>query len=384
MKFLVGSILTVLVVVLPPLVTQAVDFEGCSECHKEALDRYRNQRYLHPPFAEEQCGDCHEAEESAPQLGEDSLTSSADRQKIQRLIESEKADITHGFLLPGGKVGETLIIDVHGSNGKVSTQEIAVPRLSALAEVEDSGRPPIISEAQVLKVQRRLLVSATIGWQTDTITNGFVRYGNSDLAQTSEPGPEVGQRHQVVLYNLKTDQTYRYSVVSTDLFGRSKSSAPMEFSTANPDLTPPPSNSDNAIGEEDIGLISSFRRFGNDYLLELTLTQPAWVLVGSNGESQRLDQNRGVPDDEFHADLSSQLTSSLGACLNCHKAHAHPLNVPPGPGMNVLQEYPTLPDGRITCSSCHAPHGSNFYYLTRKHFQRDLCVGCHTDKSETE
>jgi predicted CXXCH cytochrome family protein len=382
MNYSVGVILTILAIVSPPFSGQAaVDFEGCKACHQEILNSSKNRRFLHSPFAEGQCGDCHAAEEPAAQSGMDSFAGSDDRQEIQRLVESEKADITHGFLLPGEKVGDTLIINLRGDDGKVSNREIAVPPLVDLAEVEDSGRPPIISGVQVLQVQRKVLVSATIGWQTDTITNAVVRYGDTDLTQTSEPGPDLGRQHQVVLYNLKSDQTYRYSVVSTDLFGRSQASAPLEFSTANPNLTSPSGNSGKAMAEgEEAETVANFHRFGSDYFLELSLKQPAWVLISSRGENTNAARNRGLPDDEFHADLSSTIVSSMIACLNCHNAHAHPLNVVPSPIINVSQEYPTLPDGRITCSSCHAPHGSDYLYLTRKHFQGDLCTGCHTDK----
>jgi predicted CXXCH cytochrome family protein len=381
MNYPVIVILTILTVISPPFTVQAVDFEGCQVCHQEILNRSRNRRYLHSPFAEEQCGDCHAAEESPAQPGKNHSAGSDDRQKIQRLVESEKADISHGFLLPGEKVGDTLIINLRGNGGKVSNQEIAVPSLVDLAEVEDSGRPPIISKAQVLQVQRKVLVSATIGWQTDTLTNAVVRYGDKDLTQTSESGPGLGRQHQVVLYSLKPDQIYRYSVVSTDLFGRSHASAPLEFSTSDLNLTSPSGSSGKVMAEgKEAEIVSNFHRCGSDYLLELSLKQPAWVLISSRGESRNADRNRGLPDDEFHADLSSKIVSSMTACLNCHDAHAHPLNVVPSPIINVSQEYPTLSDGRITCSSCHAPHGSDYYYLTRKHFQGDLCVGCHTDK----
>ena len=379
MKHLTGVILTVLGVGFPSLVVQAVDFDGCSVCHGDILTKFWSRQFLHSPFAEKECEDCHAADEADAA----SVTDSAgpDQQKIEQLAESAKADTNHGFLLPGEKVGSTLIIDIQGNDGKISHQEIDVPPLAALSEVKDSGLPPVISEVRLIRVKQGGFVSATVGWQTDVLTDSQVRYGITDLTQKSEPVASLCRVHQVVLHGLKRQQIYRFSVVSTDLFGRSQTSAPVEFSTSNPYLAPPPpADAGNGPPDsEEAGMVSSFQRLGNDYLLELTLTQPAWVFINSSGVEREAKENRGLPDDEFHAELSSMLTTSIGACLGCHSKHAHPVYVNPKEGMTVLPEYPTLPNGRITCSSCHEPHSSNYYYLTRKDYQHRLCVGCHLD-----
>jgi predicted CXXCH cytochrome family protein len=390
MKDRIIIILSILVVGSCPLLVQAVDFEGCKACHEELLNKANSRRFLHPPFAEKDCEDCHAADESTASLVPNPSTGPFDKNKIERLADSGKADTSHGFLLPGEKVGDTLIIDGQGDEGKTFRREIAVPSLADLEEVEDSGRPPVISDVRLLNVQRRLFVSATVGWQTDARTNASVLYGSKDLSQKTDSCDRIGTQHQVVIFNLRQGQTYRFSVVSTDLFGRSTASEPLVFSTANPAPAPPPANrsfNGTEDGEEG-GMVSNFLRLGNDYLLELTMLQPAWVTIGSRGGSRnqdpKKDKNRGVPDDESHAELSGRLVSSMGACLGCHRAHSHPVNAVPQPGMTVVPEYPTLPDGRITCSSCHEPHSSNYYYLTRKDYQHELCVGCHTDMAETD
>jgi len=383
MHYLIGVIFTALATLFPYLSVQAVDFEICRECHNETLDKFRSRRFLHPPFAELECAECHAAEESATQQEKNNLTGKDNQRKIQRLVDSGKSDITHAFLLPGDKVGDILVIDFHGNDGKVFTRGIDVPPLADLAAVQDSGRPPVISEVRVFNVQRAVFISATIGWKTDTLTDASVRYGDEDLSQTSESSPRLGRQHQIVLYNLKSDHNYRFSVVSTDLFGRRQVSKPLEFSTSNPDLKAPPASSGSVtVDGQTPGIENRFYRHQDDYLLELTLEQPAWVRIGSVGGEQNNDKNRGLPDDEFHADLSGMVVSSMKACLNCHSAHSHPLNVRPKQGMTIIPEYPTLPDGRITCSSCHEPHGSDYYFLTRKHFERDLCIGCHSDMTK--
>ena len=284
------------------------------------------------------------------------------------------ADTSHGFLLPSDKLEDILVVEVHETDGKVSRQEVVLPLLADLAEVDDTGKPPTITELKVLKIQHGVFISTTIGWQTDTLTNAMVRYGISDLSQTSAPSKRFGRQHQVILSLLKPDTTYRFSVVSHDLFRRSQVSEPLTFSTSKPLTTQPDSSDIPPGGGGQGGIVSSFQRFGTDYFLELKLEQPASVFIGS------VDR-KGLPDDEFHGGLSSEFMISTEACLSCHKAHLHPVNVSPTkPGIVIPPEFPTLPDGRITCISCHAPHSSDYYYFTRKP-GTVLCVSCHLDRN---
>lgn len=372
---------------------QAYDFQTCDDCHEATLYGDNSRIFLHSPYAQQQCGECHAAETTISAQAaapiKDSSISLQDRNKINWLGDSTMLDTIHAFLLPADKVADTLVVDLQDTAGRFSRHEIAVPPLASLAEVEDSGKPPVISEVQVLKVQRGVFLSITIGWRTDTLTKASVRYGNRELSQTSEPSSRFGRLHEAVLYNLKTDQTYRYSVIATDLFGRSQISEILKFSTRNPSVVPLPSTSDNfPAGATEAALESTFQRLGADYLLELTLVQPAAVYIGSRGEprQQRLAAEStsamGGEEDEYHAGLSSEIVISMGACASCHESQntaTHPVNVYPKPGMTIPPEYPTLADGRITCNSCHAPHGSDYEFLARKSGKRELCVGCHLD-----
>jgi predicted CXXCH cytochrome family protein len=380
------SILVLLALVVLPLSLQAFDFQACDDCHEETLWRASTRFYLHSPFAEQQCAECHAAAESSAPAVKMGTTVLSDQQKINWLGASDMVDTSHAFLLPAVQVAAGLIVELQGTDGRFSRRQIAVPPLAGLAEVEDSGKPPAISGVQVVRVKRGVFLSATIRWQTDTLTNAAVYYGTQDISQTSGPSNRLGRQHEVILYGLKPDQTYRYSVVSTDLFGRRQAFEILEFSTVNPYTAPLPTTSLDPIRKRtEAGLDTRFQRLGADYLLELKLAQPAAVYIGSRGASQqRLDSGSSStsPDDEYHAGLSSAAVISIGACGSCHENQSvatHPVNVYPKPGMTIPPEYPTLADGRITCSSCHAPHGSDYLYLTRKSGKRELCVGCHLD-----
>jgi predicted CXXCH cytochrome family protein len=281
------------------------------------------------------------------------------------------------------------VIQVQGGGGASFRQEIAVPPLKTLAEVKDSGLPPVVSAARVLKIERGLFLSATIGWQTDTITDALVSYGTKDLSQTSQPSQRFGHRHEVILYDLKPDKTYHASIISRDLFGRRQTSEALTFSTAKALTAAQSARSANLPESEgEPRLTSNFRRVGTGYLLELALDRPAWVYVGAGGMPRKPEPPVGSTgvvggeDDKFHEGLSTRQVASLEACQGCHENQAtatHPVNVFPKPGMIIPPEYPTLPDGRITCRSCHEPHSSENEFLAVKPDKRELCVGCHRD-----
>jgi predicted CXXCH cytochrome family protein len=375
-----GVVLIVLAIAFLHLPVQAADFKICDDCHKEVLEAVF-RTYIHLPFQQQRCGECHDARGPSA-LPDKNVVSLKDRRKITWLGESSMADTRHGFVLPDERVGGALIVEAQGSNGIFARQEISVPSLPGLSEVQNSGKPPVISDVRVLKVQRVVFLSATISWQTDTLTNALVRYGDGDLSQSSQSGNRFGRRHQVTLYNLKPDRTYRFSVVSKDLFGRSQASEPSTFSTARSfDATPPAAAGDSPSGAED-GMTGRFQRLGTDYLLELTLKQPSTVFVGTRAETRPRSPDQTGRDDIYHASLSSKQVVTMEACRSCHKNQTtatHPVNVYPKPGMIIPPEYPTLPDGRITCRSCHESHGSDNEFLTVKGGKRELCVGCHRD-----
>ncbi len=380
-----------LVLLFPFLPVHAYDFQGCPGCHQQSLDRDSVRYNLHAPFASYRCADCHAPRTPAPAKlkahNNGKLPAARDpRQKVKWLGESIMVATDHWFVVPGNKVGDTMIVESQGLDGRFSRHEIAVPALADLSAAADPGQPPLLSKVQVLQVQRGVFLSATIGWQTNSITDASVRYGKIDgqLAQTASPGKRFGRWHEVVLYQLQPDQTYNFQAVSKDLFGRSQSSEILTFSTSHPLDQSLPENASPA--SEEIGVTSQFYRLGKDYLLDLALAQPAAVSVGWTGEARNRKEvsNPAAPGgaEDAHSGLRDEEFISSAVCKNCHPDQnraTHPVNVYPKPGMTIPPEYPTLPDGRITCNSCHNPHSSDYEYLSRKPGKRELCVGCHTD-----
>ncbi|MFC1843421.1 cytochrome c3 family protein [Thermodesulfobacteriota bacterium] len=389
-------ILPVLALAYLNLPVQASDFQACNKCHERILLEDFSRYSLHSPFANQKCKECHEAEERVvPTAKRKPFVAKKRQQKVKWLGNSTIADTNHGFVLPGDKVGDTLIVEARGTDGAVSRQKIKMPFLADLPGLQDSGRSPAISDVRVLKVDRGVFLKVVIGWQTDTLADALVHYGEKDLSEKSESRKRLGRKHEVILTKLQPDKTYQFVAVSQDLFGRIQTSEPLTFSTSKPMAAVQSKliiKVNPQRGKEETQIASSFKKLGSDYMLELSLERPAALYVGSTGATrkQELSGQKAstastaalAKNEESHVGLSSEITVSMSACGSCHKYNSratHPINVLPKPGMTIPSEYPTLPNGRISCNSCHSLHSSDFEFLTRKRGKRELCVGCHKD-----
>jgi len=371
----------------PARPVRAAHLQECYQCHGAALEAKKNKMYIHSPFGQQECTVCHLESELAPVKKKNSSRAVDERQKIFWFGESSLPDTTHWFLVPAKKMGAVFLAEARGGRGALFRKEIAVPPLAGIPEAEDSGKPPSISGVRVLEVQRGLFLSATIAWETDVITDARVRYGQSDLNQTSVRNSRLGRKHQVVLTDLKPGKTYRYSVLSSDLFRRQSASEPLTFSTAKPFAAPQARVADIRPSGGEVPLGSRFRKAGENYLLELTTDQPVSLFIGARegaAQGSRTAEKISIAGnlDESHAGLNTKFATTMQVCDKCHRHHSatsHPINVYPKRGMVIPPEYPTLPDGRVTCMSCHETHGSDRSFRLIKAGQRELCVGCHRD-----
>lgn len=381
-------ILIIMAVLMLTAPAFAQEFVRCEKCHAQTLEGDRMRIYQHQPFIQQECRTCHAVADEVAALTpqRSGKPKGLDRRRVTWLEEGAMAKTEHRFVLPADQLGEILVVEVHDEQGGLTHTELPVPRLADVTRVADAGRSPVITDVEVLEVRRGVFLSVTIGWKSDTLTNAQVYYGLEEMSQSVSSGGNVGTQHQVVLNQLKAGKTYHYKVISRDLYGREQESQSLTFSTARPvsrsmTTTEPADNKGTEIDA------NNFQRVGSDYLFSLELAAPSTVYIGRKGAVRKqVVEAATTPtagnDKTAHKGLSTGSVLTINACRSCHQRQAtatHPVGVLPKPGMVIPPEYPTLPDGRISCVSCHTVHGSNNEYLARKPGRRDLCVGCHRD-----
>ena len=100
-------------------------------------------------------------------------------------------------------------------------------------------QPPVIIDGP--RIREKTTQSLTVEWETDELSDSFVRFGSSDKL-----GEELGQArdevvHQITLTNLTPGQKYYFKVASTDPSGNGATESGVALSTtaAEVDLSPP-------------------------------------------------------------------------------------------------------------------------------------------------
>ncbi len=228
----------------------------------------------------------------------------------------------------------------------------------------------------------------TIRWQTDEFTDAEVLYGRETLNSSSYNG-KLSREHQLVLVGLDADTAYRYQVVSRDLFGNQSKSEIFMFQTDKTLIEQDRQVRSPRLAGQDIAVATEIFRHQSSYLLVFKADRPVSLSLGveqdpvapTSTDSDEAPQRAAAGTG--HPLLKSQLDTTVTVCYDCHSSfkgtYSHPVNVFPQTGMVVPDEYPLLPDGRISCMSCHTAHGSDIEFRLLKDRKRELCRGCHRD-----
>ncbi|RJX27797.1 MAG: hypothetical protein C4531_13235 [Desulfurivibrio sp.] len=361
----------------------------CRKCHEAFVEKDFTKRYIHQPFGERQCLTCHvkakdssSAEQTAPQQ--------QSRSKTRWLSMSSATSDQHAFLLPAASPSGKIVIDVKAPGQSPFRQALALPAADTMAKAENDRTPPRISAIQA-GIQQSILLDAVITWRTDEKANATVRYGITGLGQTIEEKYCYATDHKITLPGLQKGATYQVVITCQDIFGNSITSPVFAVSTAKISPAQQPAAANPGKSSDKIAIRSNFLSLNdNNVMLELTASQPVAIAIGTSDEEPDerlvlLKKSRQNPAmDEEHPPLANKKYSSMTICPSCHPGYnqqkSHPVNILPGDRMKIPPEYPTLPDGRISCMTCHIHHAANSEFRLIKASRKELCSGCHPDK----
>jgi hypothetical protein len=101
---------------------------------------------------------------------------------------------------------------------------------AVMASFELDATPPVISNEYVVRHES----SATVSWETDELSTGFVEYGLTtayELGSVASSTPQPA--HSVTLPGLTAGTVYHYRITAEDAFGNSGSGADATFMTTN-------------------------------------------------------------------------------------------------------------------------------------------------------
>lgn len=360
----------------------------CGDCHRQVVDRGMGKRYVHMPFLKKQCAACHVSGQmvSVPTRREIETANDPPPQKVKWLRDVQGVAEQHWVLLSPETLGKKLVFKAGDGTNRTDLLELPLPPLGSLSEMANDGRGPVIADVRVSDVRRGISTTATIAWATDEFSDSLVGYGLSGPDSTKSDG-KLTREHEVLLTGLDKDRTYRFQVESRDVFGNLSRSDTLEFTTNTTFIRETPRHERNSASAGPVAVKPRFFRQGDRYLAIFEANQPVALSLGIPEEEPErvVTKAKGAPGEEgrSHPVLKSERDTNLYACDSCHaqlkQGYSHPVNVFPKSGMLIPREYPLLPDGRISCMTCHVAHGGDFEYRLVKSGKKDLCLGCHTD-----
>lgn len=352
---------------------QTKSAEDCLDCHAELWSALKGKRYVHRPDGDGDCQACH-----LPAQARKAKGSAASPDKVKWVAGGATPGREHWLEFAGADQGGTLLIEAR-SGGLVKTQKFSLPPFAALEELPVSPLPPVISNVRLAEVNKGVFVSATIAWETDSPADSQVFYGVDKLDQTSMLDRQPVRNHLVILAGVQPGQTYKYKVVSVDLAGN-RGESPVKsavFEAAGQGSRELPVQASGKVPEVKV---RCYRR-GDQSFAVVGADREITVRLGIMPEENVAVSSGKEPMVVRHLLLNTPEVTNTGVCYACHDEYkrilSHPINVYPKRGMIIPPEYPTLPDGRMTCMSCHAKHASNIEFRLIKDRKEDLCRGCH-------
>jgi len=368
----------------------AAEAKECVRCHQKMVRKAEGAAYVHRPFIEHKCPLCHLAEQDRSRPGTSPAGNRENRPHrspdVRWLFRDLRPLKEHWFLLPADRVDDTLFLRILSQRHDKRTLSLRLPPLAKTASWDRAADRPEISDIRCMGFRRSVLLSAVISWKTNQPTRGQVSYGVKSIEEEQTPlNPTLSTDHEAVLSPILPDRTYQFVIRVEDVYGNTTLSPLQTFSTRaiSQYLAPvPPPDSD--IRPQ---LHFAVRRVRDQYLIQVRADRPIPLAAGVHRHlRQQLERRKTSSDTREnirHLPLNSLEETTLLVCKKCHAAYwqgaTHPVGIRPKKGMHIPASYPVLEDGRITCISCHAPHGSNFEARMRRSSKQDLCIGCHRE-----
>jgi len=385
------------------------DGTACLRCHKEDYEKDLTHALIHQPCLEKKCSVCHcssaaailtsgsESQTNLSVVADVNQENSGGQPEIRIIDSAIHSALAHSFIFSRDQVADKLRVELWQGAELKLVETVGLPPLAELPHLINEKRPPKISEIKIDRVETGLSSVAVISWKTDVPTTSKVRYGINRLDKLSPGLKSLTRRHTVELDSLKSNRKYKLAVVAVDFFGNQAVSEPFTLSTDKDYLAPLHEFLLPRKGACRIVEVQ-FYNVGGRYLALFELSQDLSVSIGVEKNSIDLNQIVAVSGaagekksavvgeavavrGKLHDFLVSAQTLTIDNCLYCHKEvrreMSHPIDVLPKRNMHVPADYTLLPNGRISCMTCHVKHaGDNMFRLVRAQ-GKEFCSGCH-------
>ncbi|PLX50891.1 MAG: hypothetical protein C0613_02335 [Desulfobulbaceae bacterium] len=390
LPLLVGSLCGLLLTGTPHLSLAGPEDDSgqCCTCHSEVCRESAGRLYVHAPVAEKRCVVCHGRSRSSEEAGVRPVAYAAGQEDVQEDDEIDwftkdcRERTTHWFKLPGNAAGRSLIFMARANGRKILARQIVLPELAQVEPLPMAEGDPTIFDVRVMEVKRGVFLSARIAWKTDRLTDARLLYGVDELDSSTAVVQHLATRHEITITGLQAKQTYQVVALGRDVLGNEARSAPLLLSTAKA-FREPEFSAPHFSGEE-LEVDTAYYRHDERLFARFSTNYPVAIRLGRHGNGQPFGKNSDREEKRIpvgHPQLADPYTLAITVCVECHPqakgVQSHPVDVGPKADMTIPADYSTMPDGRLSCMSCHQAHASDHEYRLTRARRKDLCLGCH-------
>ncbi len=344
--------------------------QECTRCHEGFVGMKSSFRFVHKPFLEGRCADCHQKKGDRHQGRRAARTSWR--------MRCELGPGTHLIPIDEGWQGRYVTIHLENVRGTaVREKRLPFRDTDELAEVPAQGTPEV-EHLRVLGVERDIFLRATLVFQTSCPARCEIACLSDGVPQDTFSEDHYLTFHKVEFSGLRPNRRYQVSVIAVDPRGRKGVPATLSFVTDEASAVQG-GGYDNPAPLQVEGL--SLVKVGARPYLKLAVSSDSFLKLGPSGPVLDVHGkgSLGLKRGQKHPFMVSTYQAGYKNCLGCHEKEtsvSHPVDIPPSPGMHPPRDF-SLCNGKITCISCHDPHGTRYVHLLRRQ-QSVLCQGCHS------
>lgn len=352
-----------------------VPTDSCCRCHGAVCADSAGKRYVHAPVLENMCAVCHVKGAGQTKVEEKESTAA-----VEWFVRDNQEDDEHWFELPSTLAGTPLALLATANGGTVLSQEITLPPLEQAEPFPARQGGAAIYDLRVVEVKKGVFLSARIAWKTDTITDAQVFYGEGNLEASTFLDDRWDTEHEITIAGLDAHRRYTFVAVSHDIFGNKAVSPQRVLATDDfYDHAPAPPSLQS---RDELEVRSRFYQDQGRFFARFASSRPVSLRLGRNSHQAAVGSTgQGGQLPLAHPELTDVYALTITVCVGCHPDAkgplSHPVDVRPKAGMHIPPEYAIMPDGRLSCMSCHQAHASDHEYRLTRARRKDLCLGCH-------
>lgn len=358
--------------------------ENCIPCHAEnALKKNGFSYTVHKPFRENKCTPCHWRSPVDK--------SSEAKSDTSGMIASSQVNWLHEIFTPAEKLlvpipqqyqRHHLVIHAWDQCRDKHQKQIAIPPWGNTPPQPPQHRQLAFNNVRITAAPGRQ-DSVLVSWHSPVPVKAWLTYRHPQYNHTHEARTEAGYRYhsRVQLTNLNPQSRYQLTITAEDIYGQQQNQQHSFVPARLPQAPKPePSPPQNCRLRLETRIQQGRGQLQGQYLLQITCAPAAALSVGVTSEAPAAE-GQGQSAAGMHNWLAEPYYTNYQACRSCHADQfgpwTHPTDIPIPKDMRLQPELPLLPNGRISCITCHERHTGDDSYRLRASSKKELCRSCH-------